>query len=243
MLYSIIIPAYNEAKRLPSTIDNIERFLNESELTDKTEIIVVVEKSTDNTLQVVKEYEKMYKNIKYIENDARYGKGYSVKQGVLASKGEYILFTDSDLSVPISFMLVFKNIMYLTKADCCIGSRVQLKKQPFYRLIMGYGFRILTYLIAGLPYKDTQCGFKMFNRRFVDTVFPLIKTNGFAFDVELLMLGKKLGFKINSTRVPWYNDNDSKVSPIKDAIEMFKALLKIAFNIRFKSKRNIVKTE
>lgn len=224
MLYSVIIPAYNEAQRLPKTLDEIKEFFNRKRLSEEIEIIVIVEKSTDNTLDIVKSYANRCKNVKYLENDKRYGKGYSIKKGVAASIGDYILFTDSDLSVPIEYACKMKNIMDLFSADCCIGERIQIKKQPLYRRFMGACFRLLVHIITGVGYKDTQCGFKMFNRAFADNVFPEMKINDFAFDVEMLMIGKTMGYKTKSVRVPWYNNKNSKVSPIKDSIKMFRDL-------------------
>lgn len=228
-LLSIVIPAYNEELRLPNTFDRIEEYIKNK--TYNTEIIVVVEKSTDNTLQVVKNYESRFKNIRHIENPGKMGKGYSVRQGVLDSKGDIILFTDADLSTPIEEL--HKMMLFFDRGyDCCIGDRVQIKMQPWYRICMGLCFRWINNVITGLPFKDTQCGFKLFNRKFADAVFKNMQIDGFAFDIEMLMLAQKLSFKTKAVKVKWFNDERSTVDPIRDSLKMFRDLIKIKKNIK-----------
>lgn len=221
---SIIIPAYNEEKRLPNTLDNIAKFVKNKKY--NTEIIVVLEKCTDNTVNVLKKYEEKYPIIRHLQNEKKMGKGYTVRKGVLAAEGDVILFTDADLSVPIdevNKMLIFLETSY----DCCIGDRIQVKKQPFYRIFSGTVFRFLSRMITGLPYRDTQCGFKIFNRNFAKKVFGQMTVDGFAFDVEMLMLAKKMGFKTKAIKVRWFNNKNTTVSLFKDSFDMFKDLILI----------------
>lgn len=228
MFLSIVIPAYNEEKRLPKTLSTICEYLKENDY--DAEIIVVVEKSEDKTLEIVKEYERKYAYIRHLENDIRYGKGYSVRKGVLSSQGEYILFTDSDLSTPIKE--IEKMLPNLKDYDCCCGQRIQVKKQPIYRLLMGVLFRYISYCITGLKFKDTQCGFKIFTYKFGHLIFQQAKVDGFAFDVEMLMMAEKMGFKVKPVEVEWFNDKESKVSLLKDSFKMFIDLIRIKRNLQ-----------
>lgn len=237
MYLSIVIPAYNEEKRLPGTLHAIQHFLAHKDY--KAEIIVVVEKSEDNTLQLVKKFQSIYSNIRCLENDDRYGKGYSVRRGVLAAKGDLILFTDSDLSTPIQEL--DKLLPRLNECDCCCGQRIQIIKQPLYRQIMGIGFRYINYLFTGLELRDTQCGFKLFTNKFGRLVFQQMQVNGFAFDVEMLMISRKMGFKYIPVEVAWYNDDDSKVSPLRDSIRMLWDLIRINRSVQGKFKEIEVK--
>ncbi|MFZ5644837.1 MAG: glycosyltransferase [Bacillota bacterium] len=222
-MLSIVIPAYNEEKRLPKSIEKIENYLTSSGI--EAEIIIVVEKSEDMTLDIAKKYQKIYPNISYIENDGRYGKGFSVRRGVLAARGDLIMFVDSDLSVPINEIEKF--MPCFNKYDCCIGERIQIKKQPLYRRIMGICFRYINGNITGITFKDTQCGFKMFTRKFAKLVFNKMEIDGFSFDVEMLLVAKIMGLKVNSLKVPWYNDEESKVSPVADSVRMLIDLFRI----------------
>lgn len=222
-MISIVIPAYNEEKRLPKSIEKIEDYLTSRCI--EAEIIIVVEKSEDRTLDVVNEYRRVYSNITCLENDRRYGKGFSVRRGVLAARGDLILFVDSDLSVSIDE--IGKFLPYFDKYDCCIGERIQIKKQPLYRRLMGFCFRHLSRHFTGMLFKDTQCGFKMFTRKFAQLVFNKMDIDGFTFDVEMLLIAKIMGLQVCSLRVPWYNDEESKVSPVVDSVRMLMDLVRI----------------
>lgn len=227
-MLSIVIPAYNEEKRLPGSIEKIEDYLRDNNI--DAEVIIVIEKSEDRTLAVARHYQQVYPNIRLIKNDRRYGKGYSVRRGVAEARGELIMFVDSDLSVPIAEMEKFAP--FVGQYECFIGERIQIKKQPLYRRIMGLCFRHLNFCLTGLRYRDTQCGFKMFTRKFAGIVFAEMVIDGFSFDVEMLMLAKTLGLNVKSVRVEWYNDKESKVSPVIDSCKMIRDLIKIKSNLK-----------
>ncbi|MFN4227553.1 MAG: dolichyl-phosphate beta-glucosyltransferase [Candidatus Ratteibacteria bacterium] len=231
MEISIIVPAYNEEKRILKTIEKIYKYFAEKNL--DFEIIVVDDGSKDKTIEVVEELSKDKKEVKILKHPKNMGKGAAVRTGVLNSSGDLILFTDADLSTPIEeFEKLKKKIE--EGYDIAIGSR-GLKDskivipQPFYRRIIGKIFPLLVRLLVIKDFKDTQCGFKLFKKEAGKKIFSQLKTNGFAFDVEVLARAKKEGYKIAEVGVVWYNSPRSSVKIFKDSFKMFFSLLKIRF--------------
>ncbi|PIR02085.1 MAG: hypothetical protein CO031_00285 [Candidatus Nealsonbacteria bacterium CG_4_9_14_0_2_um_filter_37_38] len=231
---SVIIPAHNEAKRLPKTLIEIDKYLRTKNY--DYEIIVVNGGSTDRTPDIVKEMMEEIKDLKLIEAKDCRGKGEAVKKGMLQAKGSYRVFTDADNSTSID--QVEKMWPWFERDfDIVIGSRdvkgaVLDPPQPFIReMILGKGFRLLCQIICGTwGILDTQCGFKGFTKKATEDIFPKCKIKGFAFDPEVLIIGKKLGYKIKEIPVYWKNDPESKVK-FKSIIEMFSELLKIRLNL------------
>ncbi len=229
MYLSVIIPAYNEDKRLPKTLEEIDRYLRRKEY--DYEIIVVNDGSTDRTAEVVESLKSKIANLRLIDNKINKGKGAVVREGMLSAKGEYRLFTDADNSTSIDQV---ENILpeFEKGFDIVIGSRdikgaVLDPPQPWLRqTILGEGFKLLRKIVVGLwEVQDTQCGFKAFKKKVVEDVFPKCKINRFAFDPEILVIAKKMGYKIKETPVYWKNDPQSKVKPkwiINMAIDLFK---------------------
>jgi len=170
---SVVIPAYNEEDRIGTTLENIINYLNTKNF--KSEIIVIIDGCTDSTIEVVKRYEQMPHKLTIIENETSMGKGYSVRRGMLESKGDLVLFTDADLSTPI--IEAEKLFFWLDKGyDVAIGSRSMKESQveiyqSFVRRNMGKIFNKIMKLIVFTGFKDTQCGFKCFKRHVVDNVF------------------------------------------------------------------------
>lgn len=225
---SVIIPAYNEELRIAETIEKIIEFLSKN--IKKFEIIVVDDGSFDHTVSVVENLTKKYFNLKLIKNEVNKGKGFSIKHGVSVSKGKYCLFTDADSSSPIENINAF--LPYISEDTIIIGSRGLSQSkieihQPIFREYMGKCFNLLVRIFIFGGIRDTQCGFKMFSRNIANKVFPLLTVDGFAFDVELLFLGRKLGFKIVELPIIWRNDIRSTVRPFKDSARMFMEILKI----------------
>ncbi len=223
---SIIIPAYNEEKRIGDSLDKILKFLAGFDYT--FEIIVVDDGSSDGTSDIVNKYGN---NIHLISQPGNMGKGAAVRAGMLAAKGELRVFSDADLSTPIHELN--KVIPIINEGyDIFIGSRAldysSIKEhQPFYREFMGKTFNKIVQALVIKGIKDTQCGFKAFTKEASETVFRQAKIDGFGFDVEILYLANKAGLKAKEVSVEWYNDERSKVNPVTDSLKMFLELLKI----------------
>lgn len=227
---SIIIPAYNEASRLGPTLDRVLGWLSEQDR--DAEVIVVDDGSKDATTNLVRTRARDEPRLRLVENGVNRGKGYTVGHGVREARGQRILFSDADLSTPIEELLKLE--ARLTTAEVVIGSRAlpdsDLKvRQPFYRETMGRTFNLLVRLATGLPIHDTQCGFKLFTRQAALDTFGRQKLDGFAFDVEILYLAKRLGYRIAEVPVVWLHCEASRVSPIRDAARMFADIARVRF--------------
>ncbi len=227
---SVVIPAYNEDKRIGNTIKNIENYLQKKCF--DYEIIVVDDGSTDKTKEILREVSN---NVILLENIQNKGKGYSVKKGILFAKKEMILFSDADLSTPIEELE--KLIKYLEEGyDVVIGSRrlpdSQIKiKQPWNRQLAGKCFFLLIRFIALKKIKDTQCGFKLFKAKVIKELCNKQKLAGFSFDVELLFLAQIAGYSIKEVPVIWIDSpQESKVRLLKHSFKMFQDVLKIRIN-------------
>jgi dolichyl-phosphate beta-glucosyltransferase len=230
---SVIIPAYNEEKRLPQTLKEIDEYLRNQNF--DYEIIVVSDGSKDRTCEVVEGLKSEIKNLNLICEKINRGKGYGVKIGMLNAKGRYRLFTDSDNSTPISEIEKFWP-EFEKGADIVIASR-DLKgaildpPQTLFRRFVGEVFKYLRKIIVGLwEIEDSQCGFKGFKGEVAEKIFPKCKIQRFAFDPEVLLIAKKMGFKIKEVPVYWKNDLRSKVK-FKSMIKMLIDLFKIRINL------------
>ncbi|MCD6114885.1 glycosyltransferase family 2 protein [bacterium] len=233
MKLSVIIPAYNEENRIPKTLREIDKYLKEQPY--EYEILVVNDGSSDNTVNIVNELKKEIPNLKLIDNKENHGKGYVVRQGMLTALGAYRLFTDADNSTSID--QIEKMWPWFEQGyDIVIGSRdVEGAKldppQPFIRRFIGDIFKLIRKIICGLwDVQDTQCGFKCFTAKAADDIFSLTKIDGFSFDVEALLIGKHLGYKIKEVPVVWKNNLESKVR-LKSAAKMLTQLLQIRMNL------------
>jgi len=226
---SLIIPAYNEEKLITSSIKTILTYMLKNKY--NFEIIIVDDGSKDTTTKKVRSIKD--KHVKLILYKPNKGKGNAVKTGMLAAKGDLLLFLDADLSTPIEEIEKF--IPQTKKYDVVIASRALKESkikvhQPFYREFIGKVFNKMVQLLAVGGIKDTQCGFKMFTRKAANIIFKRQRIHGWAFDVELLFIAKKYRLKIKEMPVTWINEGDSRVSPIKSSIQMFLQILKINLN-------------
>lgn len=232
MEISIIIPAYNEEKRIGKTLKKIASYMKKKK--HDYEVIVVDDCSKDKTTEVVEKFNKRRKNkIKILKNKRNRGKGYSVRRGMLAGKKKWLLFSDADLSTPIEELEKFEK--YTKGYHIIIASRnlkeSEIKiKQPRLRSTLGKIFPFIVNTIAVKGIKDTQCGFKMFNKEVADAIFPLQRSERFAFDVEILYIAKKFHFRIKEVPVVWVNALGSKVNPVTDSINMFFDVLRFRWN-------------
>jgi glycosyltransferase involved in cell wall biosynthesis len=234
MFLSIIIPAYNEERRIGQSLDEILRFLESQSF--KAEVLVVNDGSADRTPQIVTDrmeaYDRAGSQLRLLTNDPNRGKGYSVRRGVSEAKGEIILFTDADLSSPITESPKLIAPIAEGRADVAFGSRALNRKligvrQSFLRDFGGRVFNFFLRLITGLEYRDTQCGFKAFRREVALPVFRLQSIERFGFDPEILYIARKRGLKLVEAPVVWNHSDDSKVNYLRDSIDMMLDLIRI----------------
>ncbi|MBI4301464.1 MAG: glycosyltransferase family 2 protein [Chloroflexi bacterium] len=229
-LLSVIIPTYNEEKRIPATLERIIAYLLGQDY--GAEIIVVDDGSNDRTCPLVASLETSNPPITLIQTP-HMGKGHAIKTGMLAARGQYRLMCDADLSVPIEEVAHFLP-PNLSDYDVAIGSRemtgARRFDEPFYRHLMGRVFNWLVRLVTVRGFKDTQCGFKVFSQETAKSIFAKTRMAGWAFDVEVLFLAQKRGLHILEIPVPWYHGKKSKVSPFRDTFLMFGEILLIRLN-------------
>jgi glycosyltransferase involved in cell wall biosynthesis len=228
---SIVVPAFNEASRIGDSIGKIDAFMRQSPLS--FELIIVDDGSIDNTAEIVRRAQA--KGLRLVRNEKNHGKGYTVRQGVLAAAGKYVLFTDADLSAPIEEVNKLLDVATKEGADVVIGSRAVDRKyiekhQSPLREFGGIVFNLMVRSLLGLRLHDTQCGFKLFHRRRSRRIFEKLTTFGFGFDPELLFLAKRDGLSIREVPVRWSHVEGSKVSFLRDSIRMFSDLLRIRWN-------------
>jgi len=230
---SVIIPSFNEEKRITSTLKDIAGYLSRQNY--KSEIIVVSDGSTDKTAEVVNGLKNKIPNLKLIDNKENHGKGFVTKQGMLEAKGKFRVFTDADNSTAINH--VEKMWPEFKKGfDVVIGSReiegaVLDPPQPPERRKKAAAFRLLTDIFTGLwDIIDSQCGFKCFTEKSVKDIFPLARIDKFSFDVEALVIAKRLGYKIKEVPITWKNDAATTVK-FKHMAKMGIDLVKIRINM------------
>jgi len=229
-LLSIIIPAHNEEHRLPGSLEKIAAFLGGQDY--EAEVIVVENASQDDTAGVVEDFRSRYPFVSLIREERR-GKGLAIKRGMLAGRGEYLFICDADLSMPIEEVSRFLPPQ-LEGYDVAIASRevegARRYGEPGYRHLMGRVFNLLVRLLAVPGFQDTQCGFKCFRREVARDIFPYQTMDGWGFDVEVLFIAQKRGYRIVEVPINWYYSANSRVSPIKDTISMVRELLAVRLN-------------
>lgn len=226
---SIIVPVYNEEKRLTRGIAEILRFIDEQ--TFRVELIVVNDGSTDATLKLLKKLK--HPSLRIISYEENQGKGYAVREGMNNAKGDFRLFMDVDLSTPIEELQKF--LPYFKNFDVIIGSRrtkdsAILVHQPFLRERLGSVFTWLSSILLGVRVSDFTCGFKCFSRKAAGKLFSLQCLHGWGFDSEIIFLAHKKGFLIKEAPVTWSNDSETRVVLIKDVFLSLIDLTKIRVN-------------
>lgn len=216
---SIVVPAYNEGRRLPATLETLCAYLHEGQA-GASEILVVDDGSSDETAEIVREWSARNPMVRLLQNPGNCGKGYAVRAGFGEARCEWVLFTDADLSTPIEDLARLEAAIERSGADGAIGSRaldrrLVGKRQPAVREISGRVFNHFVRLTTGLPYRDTQCGFKLFRRDLAQALAAQQSLEGFGFDVEILYIARRLGYRIEEVAVRWYNAEGTKVSLLK----------------------------
>lgn len=229
---SVVIPAYNEEKRIGRTLDKTLEYLHKQDYS--YELIVVDDGSSDDTTAVVESYIKDNSRMRLVSYPVNAGKGKAVREGINVSKGEFVLFMDADYSTPIQELE--KGFAEMERgADIAIGSRgmdpdTVVAKQPYYRQLAARIFNSIAFIWLSLSeFKDTQCGFKLLNGDVARRIFSIMRVDGYMFDVESLYLAKKFGYTIKEFPVRWENDPSSKLRIIYDTARMFKHLAQIRF--------------
>jgi dolichyl-phosphate beta-glucosyltransferase len=231
---SIVIPAYNEENRITSTLQRIFGYLNRQAY--EAEVLVVVDGSQDRTIDVLRELTDSSPNLVVLENETNRGKGFSVRRGMLESQGQFVLFSDADLSTPIEE--VERLLTHLRGGDdVAVASRALPEadirvRQPWWRQFMGRTFNRLVQRLVLPGICDSQCGFKCFPREIAREIFSRQRIDRFGFDVEVLWIARHLGYRIAEVPVTWINDPVSNVHPVRDSFSMLVDLLRLWLRIR-----------
>lgn len=233
ILLSLILPAYNEEKRLPECMEKVSSFVASHQ--EPIEVIIVENGSKDRTYELACEYAAQYPWLSVLKEQTP-GKGNAVRRGMLEAHGKYRMFADVDFSMPISEVDHFLPPT-LTNYQVAIGSR-EVKgavryNEPVTRHFTGRVFNLIVRILLGLPkIHDTQCGFKSFSAEAAERLFKVQRINGWAFDAEVLFIAKHYGYQIIEVPVQWYYDGNSKINVIQDSLKMFRELLQIRRNYR-----------
>lgn len=234
---SLIIPAFNEEARIGKSLENILSFLQPQPYT--WEVIIVDDGSSDRTVQLVQQRFGHHPGVRIHRQARNLGKGEAVKQGMLLGSGEYLFFSDADLSVPIETLSLF--LSYLEKGfPVAIGTRQKPDSvieihQPAYRELLGKTYTILSNWILGLRFSDLTCGFKGFRREAAKNLFPQQQLSNWSFDAEILYLATLNGYRVQEIPIRWRNDQATKVRLWRDIFLSFLGLLKIRLNLHLKS--------
>lgn len=233
---SLIIPAYNEEKKIEKDIRKAFDYFKQKKMT--AEVIISTDGVTDNTNKIVSNLKQEFPNLSLVYKKERIGKGAAIKRGVGIAKGKLIMFADAGYCVPFKF--INSGIKKIDEGyDVVLGNRGDKStiikiKQPLYRMVGSRVFGFLVKYALGVPtyIKDTQCGFKIYKKNIAKELFTKLKTLGMMFDLELILRAKKSGFKIGVFPVEWSNDPDTKFNPILGSLENMKAI----YDIKFKYK-------
>ena len=228
---SIIIPAHNEANRLPDTLEQVFNFLEKQSFA--SEVIVVENGSSDKTLEIAQRFAEQHQNLRVIQSER--GKGAAVKCGMLEAKGDYRFMCDADLSMSVAEITKFMPPV-LNNFDVAIASReakgAMRYNEPPYRHIGGRAINFLIQLFILPRLNDTQCGFKCFSAKVTEDIFNLQTLNGWSFDIELLYIARRRSYTIHEIPIHWTHHPDTKVSAVRDAIRMIQDIFRVHANAR-----------
>ncbi len=231
-MLSIIIPAHNEEKRLPPTLEQVFAFLDKQDY--EAEVLVIENGSTDRTYEIAQSFASQHKNLHVIWEDGR-GKGLAVRRGMLEARGQYRLMCDADLSMPIVEVTKFLSCD-TAEFDIAIASReapgAARYNEPRYRHLGGRLINLIIRLLILPGLQDTQCGFKCFRAEVADDLFKRQTLMGWSFDIELLFIARRHGYRIIEIPIDWYYRSESKVNAMRDAVRMIEDIFQIHRNAR-----------
>ncbi len=232
LLLSIIIPAHNEEKRLPPTLEQVFAFLGKQDY--EAEVLVIENGSMDQTYELAQSYASQHKNLRVIQEDGR-GKGLAVRRGMMEAHGQYRLMCDADLSMPVAEIAKF--LSHETAGfDIAIASReapgAARYDEPRYRHLGGRLINLIIRLLILPGLQDTQCGFKCFRAEVADDLFKRQTLMGWSFDVELLFIARRRGYRVIEIPIDWYYRPESKVNAPRDAVRMIQDIFQIHRNAR-----------
>ena len=229
---SIVIPAYKEEFRIAKILTAVCDYEKSHDFSVET--IIVNDGSPDNLVGAANKFKDKVKNLVIIDRKENRGKGFSVKEGMLAAHGKYVLFADADNSTPL--YQVDKLLKFVDQYDVVIGSRYSnggklAKPQSLVRILGSRGLNLVIQLLADRGIKDTQCGFKLFEAKAAKEIFTRQTFDRFSFDIEILAIARKLGYKVKEAGIIWYDDPHSTVNPIKDGMRMLTDSWQVRKNI------------
>ena len=228
---SIIIPAHNEANRLPDTLEQVFGFLEKQPFA--SEVLVVENGSSDKTFEIAQGFTKQHNNLRVLQSER--GKGAAVKHGMLEARGDYRFMCDADLSMPVEEVAKFIPPA-LNNLDIAIASReakgAVRYNEPRYRHLGGRAINFLIQLLILPGLNDTQCGFKCFSAKVAENIFRLQTLNGWSFDIELLYIARRYTYTVQEISIHWVHHPETKVSAVRDAIRMIQDIFRIHANAR-----------
>ncbi len=232
-LMTIIIPAYNEAHRLPQTLTRVVAFIRSRP--EALDVIVVNNNSRDGTGDVAEAFAREHACVQVLHQPVQ-GKGAAVRKGMLAATGDYAFICDADLAMPIEELPRFFPETLGGDYDIAIGSRevagAQRFNEPFYRHLMGRVFNFIVRTLAVPGIQDTQCGFKALRREAAQAIFKVQRIDGFAFDVEVLAIARRWNYRIIEVGIPWYYGPGGSVNPLRDSWRMLQEVIRIRRSVR-----------
>lgn len=232
-LMTIVIPAYNEAHRLPETLRRVVAFVEAASAS--LNVLVVNNNSRDETGAIALAMAAEHSCLRVIDQPVQ-GKGAAVRKGMFEADGRYVFICDADLAMPIEELPRFYPERLGKDYDIAIGSReapgARRFNEPFYRHLMGRVFNLMVRVLAVPGIQDTQCGFKAFRREVGQRIFAVQKVDGFAFDVEVLAIARRWGSPIIEVGIPWYYGKGGSIHPLRDAYRMFREVLAIRRHVR-----------
>ena len=236
---AIVVPVFNEERRLPALLQKLEQeadMVMAASGLDLRQLILVDDGSTDGTPRLLDRFATTYERVTTLRFDRNRGKGAAVRAGMLAATTSLALMTDVDLSTPLEDIALLAPVLD-AGADIAIASRAMrgsqvLVHQPAHRELMGKAFNVGVRLLTGLPWRDTQCGFKLFRHSKTRPVFELQRVEGFAFDVELLVIARRLGLQIDEVPVRWIDHPETRVGVVTSSTAMALDVLRIAYRAR-----------